>query len=145
MTMVIHTNLARGLRPRGPPEVNIVTERTRKQNVKVTIRLIPEAKERLKQEAQQANISVSALIKSRVFGQAAIAMDTTPPKPTPDLEALRKILGQLGKIGSNINQIARQLNQGNDYIDQVQFSAIRKDVHTVRNAVLKELKVTWDR
>jgi Bacterial mobilisation protein (MobC) len=55
--------------------------------------------------AQSRGQSVAALVRSNVLG-----VRSRPSRV--DLQAVARLLGQLGKIGSNINQIAYHLNAG---------------------------------
>jgi len=55
--------------------------------------------------AQSRGQSVAALVRSNVLG-----IRSRPSRV--DLQAVARLLGQLGKIGSNINQIAYHLNAG---------------------------------
>lgn len=56
-------------------------------------------------------------------------------KPTYDVELLSKILGQLGKIGSNLNQIAKTANSGGGGPSPRMLTDISMDMIEVRNAV----------
>lgn len=62
-------------------------------------------KNTLKDFAQTAGMTVTDFIKARTLGK--------PPKTkmaTPDRQVLIQYLGELAKIGSNVNQIARAMN-----------------------------------
>jgi hypothetical protein len=48
---------------------------------------------------------ISALFRTAVLGYK-------PPKSKVDTQAVAKLLAELGKIGSNVNQIAKHLNAG---------------------------------
>lgn len=122
-----------------------MAERNRQQTKIITFRVIPEAHEKLLEEAEKKNISVSALIKKLVFGKLAKKMKSSPRKPLADVEELRKILGQLGKMGSNVNQIAKHLNSGNEFIDVHLHKSIENELKSTRRALLDALGVTWDK
>lgn len=123
----------------------MIKKSSRQQTKMVSFRVLPKAHKNLLHEAEQKNLSVGALIKKRVFGKGAKAMKTSPRKPLADLEELRKILGQLGKIGSNVNQIAKHLNQGNNSIDSHVHKNIQEDLNLTRRALLDALGVSWDK
>jgi hypothetical protein len=59
--------------------------------------------------AQNASLTPSDFIRSRTIDAAAKIK-----KATPERAILITALGQLGKIGSNINQVARELNRRDD-------------------------------
>lgn len=62
-------------------------------------------------KAEKAGLSVSGYMRALIFGK-----DTPQPRgakrPVVEKELLVRVLGELGKIGSNLNQIAHVANQG---------------------------------
>ena len=60
-------------------------------------------------------------------------------KPTYDTELLAKILGQLGKIGSNVNQLAKAANGGGAMPSSPALARLSSDVVEIRNAVRSAL------
>jgi hypothetical protein len=78
--------------------------------------------------------SWSRMVVVRAVGRKA----SKPPRRTPgeDAKVLASFLGQLGKIGSNINQLAHDHNQGFD-VDPVILRDIRDELSNLRAAVLK--------
>ena len=117
---------------------------SRQQTARVTFRLIPELHQKLIHEAEAASLTVGSLVKSRLFGEAANIMKTKPARPATDIEELRKILGQLGKLGSNLNQIARSLNKNNSNFEQRELNRMRIELVIIREAVMKSIGITWD-
>jgi CubicO group peptidase (beta-lactamase class C family) len=61
--------------------------------------------------AERAGMSVSAFMRRQCLGTAGPRAARRPPV---ERAALAQILAQLGKCGSNLNQIARALNSGVD-------------------------------
>ncbi len=72
----------------------------------VRLRVNVTEKKKLERMAIEAGLSLSDWIRSQ-------AIDVTPifRKPSPDREVLLRLLSELGKIGSNINQISRHMNR----------------------------------
>lgn len=64
----------------------------------------PEEKEQIKEKAERAGITATELIIRSVLGKKMPMMG--------DTELMREYAAQLGKIGLNLNQIARRLNGG---------------------------------
>jgi hypothetical protein len=60
-------------------------------------------------KADKAGLAVAAFMRAAALGDAGPRAQRRPPI---DHVALRQILGQSGRIGNNINQIARALNIG---------------------------------
>lgn len=79
---------------------------TEKSGGKIQFRVNAAEKERFETLAANAGVSITDLIKKTVLG----AVPKTR-KPTPDRTIFLKGLAELGKIGSNVNQIARALNR----------------------------------
>ena len=64
----------------------------------------------LQQEAIDSGYQLSSYIRKRLFIDATGLRIVR--RPTPDTQILAKLYGEINKIGSNINQIAKHLNQG---------------------------------
>ena len=58
-------------------------------------------------KADKAGLAVAAFMRAAALGDAGPRAQRRPPA---DHKALRQILGELGRIGNNLNQIARALN-----------------------------------
>jgi hypothetical protein len=77
----------------------------RQRNTILTLRINPQEAATIRQLAQTRGESVSAMMRS--------ALLKSRPRPSRiDVQAIARLLAQLGKIGSNINQIAYHLNAG---------------------------------
>lgn len=72
-----------------------------------------------------------------------ILLDTPPPravrKPSVDTQQVAKMLGELGKVGSNLNQIAHHLNAGTAGAGSNTITAALEDVQAMRDACMKAL------
>jgi hypothetical protein len=76
------------------------------------VRCRPEFLAKLSTAAEAAGLSLSAYVCKRLGGDPGPR--SLRAKPGPDMVLLSRLLGQHGKAGSNLNQIARQLNSGGD-------------------------------
>jgi hypothetical protein len=72
-----------------------------------------------------------------VVVRAAGLKASKPPrrKPGEDAKVLARFLGELGKIGSNINQLAHDHNQGFD-VDPAILGQVRDELKNLREALL---------
>jgi len=73
-------------------------------------RVLPHERDEIQRIAQNLGMSTAELLRSRALGQ-----EITPskkPLPSPDRQVLARLIGEIGKIGSNINQLARLANMG---------------------------------
>jgi len=116
------------------------------QTDRITFRLFHEHHQMLKEEARASGMTVSSLIKYRIFNDSAKLMDSKPARTPADVNELRRILGHLGKIGSNVNQIAFKLNQRNySDFDLRELGRFRTELSIAREAIMKAMNVTWDK
>jgi hypothetical protein len=60
-------------------------------------------------------------------------------KPTVDMEALARVLASLGKLGSNVNQLARCANQRGTLPTEAVLRGIADEVAVTRNLVTAAL------
>jgi hypothetical protein len=66
--------------------------------------------------AERAGMSISAFMRHQCLGTSGPRAARRPPLETA---LLAQALGQLGKCGSNVNQIAHALNAGGDEPDWI--------------------------
>jgi hypothetical protein len=71
----------------------------------------PAERAQLDAAAERAGMTVSAFMRQQCLGTAGPRAVRRPPV---ERAALAQLLAQLGKCGSNLNQIARALNRGRD-------------------------------
>jgi len=102
---------------------------------RVTLRLSPADAERLRAAAAADDCSVSECVRARVASR----------RPRPRRSAtlteraeLARILGELGKIGSNVNQVAKRANEGGP-VDWDTLAGVRDELEEMRDAILPVL------
>lgn len=78
-----------------------------KRDFTIRVRVTPAEKKQLVKSAQQQGLTTSDFMRVKSISSAPLFK-----KATPERAAFIKNLAELGKIGSNVNQIARALNQG---------------------------------
>lgn len=93
----------------------------------------------LKISAEAAGLSVPSFIRSKVLAEIQTA--SRPAPPSIDRKLLSQLLGQLGKVGSNINQIAHKLNEGGS-IAAPRITGAIDDFEVLRDEILKALKAS---
>lgn len=112
---------------------------TTKKRVLVQLRTTEEDKQKLIELAKGMGMTITDFVKSRTLGN--------PPrmrKATFDREILIRLLGELGKVGSNINQIAKVMNTDKKtfYSVTVKETLIAQtltSVTTLSSEILKQL------
>lgn len=100
--------------PRKKPE-----RKTR--TVRVFIRLLPEEKSRFEDMCQSAGVTQADYFRRKILNTTMLRKRQ---QPSFDTKALCQILGHLGRIGNNLNQLARMSNSGfapaNENLEHVQ-------------------------
>ena len=89
-------------KPRDWSQVN------RSPHAVVKVWMSPEQRAYVERQAEAAGVSMSEYMRA-----AAMAVEPIKRRPQPNINRTLcgQILAELGKIGSNVNQIARALNQ----------------------------------
>lgn len=85
---------------------------------RITLRLTDEEREQLEKLA--AGQSISAYVRSCMFGKDASPRKIKLREPVKDQEALAQVLGLLGqsRLANNLNQIAHGVNMGTLPLDE---------------------------
>lgn len=114
----------------------------RQRNKRSTPRFTEDEFNRIAAKADDAGIGFAAYLRA-----AALDGDAGPRaqrRPPADHRALREILGHVGRIGNNINQISRSLNSG----DALNIPELREAIGAylqIRNAILEALGKNYGR
>jgi hypothetical protein len=92
-------------------------------------------------KAKKEALSLSAYVRARVIDKPQ--GKATPPrqrKPAADVEALARLMGQLGKVGGNLNQIAHNLNLVAGSVTAEEIRAALADLRQLRAATLAAIQ-----
>ncbi len=90
----------------------------------------------ISEKAEQAGLSVGAFLRSQALGEAGPRAVRRPPI---ERKELARLLGWLGKLGSNVNQLARGFNRDRVMPGFPELLAIRREVGEMRAALIKAL------
>lgn len=109
----------------------------RERQEAIRLRVNEAEKADIQARAEKAGLSVSGYLRTLAFG-----LDTPQPRaakrPPVEKATLAKLLGEFGKIGSNLNQIAHRLNQGRD-LEPAFLSEICAELRETNRALLEAL------
>lgn len=91
-----------------------MADRKRQREINFSIRLNPAEYAAVQERAAAERVSVAGVFRSAVFqlSRDQLPVQSRRVTPTPDRAELARIVGQLGKVGSNLNQLARNANLG---------------------------------
>ncbi len=116
-------------------EGNLKEHSSNKRPAPFSVRLSDDERRELVRRAEAAGLSIGGYWKSAVF-------NLPPPRksrrPRTDTVELAKLLGSLGRVGSNINQLARILNT-NGSVEIPELEKALKDLADMRAAVMHVL------
>lgn len=84
---------------------------SRKRTKMLPTRWTPDEYEKLTRRSHQAGLSRAAFIRLQTLGEEG---PRSQKRPSLERRNLAQLHAELGKIGSNINQIARHLNSGGE-------------------------------
>lgn len=87
-------------------------------------------------KASESGLTVGAYLRTLAVGSPGPRAVRRPPV---ERKELARLLGHLGKVGSNINQLARAFNAAGRFPGFPELIAIREEVKQMRAALLKAL------
>ena len=108
---------------------------TRQRSETVTVRLTKDERDTLDALSSRSGLAAGAFMRAAAFGNAGPRAQRRPPA---DHKALRQLLGECGRIGNNLNQIARHLNTGGA-ADIPELTAALAAYLDIRTAILRAL------
>ncbi|OEK03277.1 hypothetical protein BFP97_17865 [Roseivirga sp. 4D4] len=115
------SDLQRGILPRlipcvmampsvGKAERALMQKSEKRQRTKIiNFRVLPEEFNLFQQRCQASGLSKSDYFRKKCLEEKALRKRKAP---NVEIEVLLKTLAQIGKVGGNLNQIARELNMG---------------------------------
>lgn len=110
-----------------------------KREHRVTIRLTDTEFSIMENAAEQAEMSISEYMRTQTMeGQVNARFEIVA-----DVDQIKKLIGELGKIGSNLNQIARYFNQGG-IISTEMKNEIRKSLRDIYEMKYEVMKMAGD-
>lgn len=110
-----------------------------KREHRVTIRLTDTEFSIIENAAEQAEMNISEYMRTQTMeGQVNARFEIVA-----DVAEIKKLIGEFGKIGSNLNQIARYFNQGG-IISTEMKNEIRKSLRDIYEMKYEVVKMAGD-
>ena len=91
---------------------------------------------RIDEKAQAAGYKIGGYLRALALGSAGAR---AVKRPRVEREQLARLLGEIGKLGSNVNQIAKWSNTERSAASLAELAQIRADIGALRDAVMKAL------
>ena len=109
------------------------------RNHRITIRFTDLEYSIIETAARQTNMSLAAYVRTQVLkGQVHTKIEIVT-----DVPEIKKLLAEFGKIGSNLNQIAKYFNQGG-ILSQEMRGEITKRLRDLYEMKYKVMKMAGD-
>jgi hypothetical protein len=102
----------------------------------IPVRCTAEERAAIKAVADKAGLSVGAFLRAAALGDAGPRAVRRPPI---ERKELARLLGHLGKVGSNLNQLAHAFNSRGRVPALAELNLIRRHVVELRDALMKAL------
>ena len=110
-----------------------------KREHRVTIRLTDIEFSIIENAAEQAEMSISEYMRTQTMeGNVTARFEIVA-----DVDEIKKLIGEFGKIGSNLNQIARYFNQGG-IISSEMRTEIKKSLRDIYEMKYEVMKMAGD-
>jgi len=103
----------------------------------IAVRCTVKQHESIKEGAARAGLSIGAYLRALAIGYPGLR---SVHRPRPGDTELARLLGHIGKLGSNVNQIAKIANTYRHLPSLSALSVMRRDIRWMRNALLKALR-----
>lgn len=105
----------------------------------IHIRMNDTEYELLQERANAVNMSIAEFIRNALDNQQV----TIKYELVADVPEIKKLIGEFGKIGSNLNQIARYFNQGG-IISSEMRTEIKKSLRDIYEMKYEVMKMAGD-
>lgn len=103
-----------------------------KKTERLDVRLTPDEKEYVKEMAQSCNMSITDFFLHTLYDGKVIHIDMQPVK---------ELANEINKIGVNINQIAKHVNESRT-VSNMDFERLQKEFQKLSVEVYKHLYKT---
>jgi hypothetical protein len=112
------------------------TEAGEAKNEFIGLRVTAADLARIEEKAQESGLKIGGYLRALALGSAG---PRAVKRPRVEREQLARLLGEIGKLGSNVNQLAKWSNTEKAPASLPELAQIRADIATMREAVMKAL------
>lgn len=105
----------------------------------ISFRVKPDELAALKAAASSRDLSVSAFVRRSAFKSADMPACTYEAKqPKSQLRDTARILGELGRVGNNVNQIAKALNSSSSFACNFEAALLLDELRALRASIVND-------
>ena len=109
---------------------------TRQRKRMLGVRVTDAEMAEIEEHASRAGLTPSSYARSVLLAAPA---PRARRRPSIEAEAMGRLLGELGKVGSNLNQIAHHMNAGRAEVSPAAIAAALSDVADIRAALMEAM------
>jgi hypothetical protein len=102
----------------------------------VAVRCTEAEHAKMTEAAQRAGLTVGAFLRALACDGPGLRAARRPPI---ERQELARLLGHIGKLGSNVNQLAYAANAFNELPSASELEEMGSDIRAMRDAVMKAL------
>ncbi len=102
----------------------------------IAVRVTERDRERIEAAAREAGLKIGGYLRALALGSAG---PRAVKRPRVEREQLARILGEIGKIGSNVNQLAKWSNRDKNAASAAELAEMRALIAAMRDHVMKAL------
>jgi len=102
----------------------------------IAVRVTAGDRERIAARAQESGLKIGGYLRALALGSAG---PRAVKRPRVEREQLAQLLGEIGKLGSNVNQLAKWSNTEKAPASLDELGRIRADIAAMREAVMTAL------
>lgn len=102
----------------------------------IAVRVTGADRERIALRAQESGLKIGGYLRALALGSAGAR---AVKRPRVEREQLARLLGENGKLGSNVNQLAKWSNTERSAASLAELAQIRADIGAMRDAVMRAL------
>jgi hypothetical protein len=102
----------------------------------IAVRVTKADRARITEKAQESGLKIGGYLRALALGSAG---PRAVKRPRVEREQLARILGETGKLRSNVNQIAKWANTEKSPASQAVLEQIHADITLMRDAVMQAL------
>lgn len=107
-----------------------MAEKDRIRNICVRLKLSDTEHKILKQKSEYCNVDMSSFLRNLITDGYIIKYD---------LDGLQELSTEINKIGVNINQIAKHINEKGGYYDKSDMNILKKQIDNLTSLIMKKI------